>query len=211
MLADVFENLRNMCIKVQELDPGHVLFAPGLAWKACLNKTEVKLELLTDVDMFLMVEKGMRGGICHAIFRYAKANNKYMKDYNKDEGVSFLEYLDANNLYRWAMSQKLPVNGFKFVRKVSKIDEDFAKNYDGDTDKVYILEVDVEYSKNLHDLHSYLPFLPERMTIDKCNKLVCNLYDKKSYVVHIRSLKQALNHGLILNTVQRVMQFNQEA
>ena len=92
----------------------------------------------------------------------------------------FLEYLDGNNLYGWAMSQKLPVNGFKFVRKVSKIDEDFIKNYDEDTDKGYILEVDVEYPKNLQDLHSDLPFLPERMKIDKCNKLVCNLYDKKT-------------------------------
>ena len=85
LLADVFENFRNMCIKVYELDPAHFLSAPGLAWQACLKKKEVKLELLTDVDMLLMVEKGIRGGICHVIYRYAKANNKYIKDYNKDE------------------------------------------------------------------------------------------------------------------------------
>ena len=133
-----------------------------------------------------------------------------MKDYNKDEEESFLEYLDANNLYGGAMSEPLPVDGFDWVEDLSKIDEDFIKNYDKNIDKGYILEVDVEYPKNLH-LHSDLPFLPERMKIDKCSKLVCNLYGKKDYVVHIRSLKQALNHGLILKKVHRVMQFNQKA
>ena len=114
LLADVFENFRNTCIKVYELDPAHFLSPPGLAWQACLKKTEVKLELLTDVDMLLMVEKGIRGGICHAIYRYAKANNKYMKNYNKDKEESSLRYLDANNLYGRAMSQKLPVSSFKW-------------------------------------------------------------------------------------------------
>ena len=116
-LSDVFENFRNMCIKVYELDPSHFLSAPGLAWKACLKKTDVELELLTDVDMLLMIEKGIRGGICHAIHRYTKANNKYMKDYNKDEKSSFLEYLDAKNC--WAMSEPLPVNGFDWMENLS--------------------------------------------------------------------------------------------
>ena len=98
LLADVFENLRNMCIKVYELYPAYFLSAPGLAWQACLKKTEVELELITDVDMLIMAEKGVRGGICHAIVRYAKANSKYIKGYDKDEEESFLEYLDANNL-----------------------------------------------------------------------------------------------------------------
>ena len=91
-LADVFENFRNMCIIVYELHPIHFLSAPGLPWQACLKKTEPKLELLTDVDMLLMVEKGIRGGICHAMYRYAKANNKYMKNYNKDKEESFLQF-----------------------------------------------------------------------------------------------------------------------
>ena len=94
---------------------------------------------------------------------------------------------------------------------LSKIDEDFIKNYNENSDKGYILEVDVEYPKKLHDFHSDLPFLPERIKIDKCNKLVCNLYDKKDYVVQIRSLKQTLNHGLILKKVHKVIQFNQNA
>ena len=97
--ADVFENFGNMCIKVYELDPAHFLTALGLAWQACLKKTKVKLELLTDADMLLMVEIGIREGICHAIYRYTKANNKYMKNYNKDKEESFLQYLDTNNLY----------------------------------------------------------------------------------------------------------------
>ena len=109
------------------------------------------------------------------------------------------------------MIQPLPVDGFKFVRNVSKINKEFIKHYDEDSDKGYILEVVVEYPKNLHDLHSNLPFLPERMKIDKCNKLAFNLYDKKSYIVHIRSSKQTLNHSLILKKVLRVIQFNQEA
>ena len=130
--------------------------------------------------MLLMVEKGIGGRICHAMHRYAKANNKYMKDYNKDEEESFLEYLDANNLYGWAMSEPLPVDGFDCIKDLSKVDGDFIKNYDKDSIKGYILEVDVKYPKNLHDLHSDLPFLPERMKIDECNKLLCNRYDKKT-------------------------------
>ena len=180
LLENVFENFRNMCIKVYELDPAHFLSAPGLAWQACLKETGVKLELLTDVDMLLMVEKGIKGGTCHAINRYAKANNKYMKNYTENKESSFLEYLDASKLYGCAMSEPLPVDGFDWIKNLSKIDEDFIKNYDKDSDKGYILEVGVKYPKNLHDLHSGLPFLPERMKIDKCNKVVCNLYDKKT-------------------------------
>ena len=98
--------------------------APGLAWQACLKKTEVELELLTDVDMLLMVEKVIREGICRAIHRYAKVNNKYMKDYNEDEEESFFEYLDANDLYGWAMSEPLPVDGFDQIKDLSKIGKD---------------------------------------------------------------------------------------
>ena len=136
-----------------------------------------------------MVEEGIRGGICHAIHRHAKANNKYMKNYDKNKESSYIQYLDASNLYGWAMSQKLPVNGFKWINDVTEIDEKFIKYYDEDSDKGYILEVDVKYSRKLHDLHSDLPFLPKRMKIDKCKKLVCNLRNKKKYVVHIKVIK----------------------
>ena len=196
LLADVFENLRNKCLEVYELDPAHFLSLPELTWQACLKKTNVKLELLTDYEMLLMVEEGIR--ICHSIHRHAKANNKYMENYNENKEPSYIQYLDANNLYGWAMSQKLPVNNFKWVEDISRINEEFIKNYNENSNKGYTLEVDVKYPKKLHNLHSDLPFLPKRMKTDKCKKFVCNLHDRKKYVVHIKSLKQALNHGLKL-------------
>ena len=98
LLEDVIENFRNKCIEIYGLDPAHFMSASGLAWQACLKKTGVNTELLTDIDMFLMVEKGIRGAICHAIHRYAKGNNKYMKNYDKNIISSYLEYLNANNL-----------------------------------------------------------------------------------------------------------------
>ena len=210
LLADMFENFRDMCIKEYELDPAHVLSLPVLAWQACLKKTNRKLELLTNYDMLLMGEERIRGGICHSIHRYAKANYKYMKNYNNNEESSYIQYLDANNLYGWAMSKKLPANGFKWLNS-DKINEDFIKNYDENNDKGYILEVDVKYPKRLHELHSDLPFLSERMKLNKCKKLVCNLFNKKKYVAHINLLKQALNHGLKFKKIHRVIKFNQEA
>ena len=123
LLADVFENFRNKCIEIYELDPAHFLSAPGLAWQCCLKKTEVELELLTNIDMLLMAEKESNGGICQVIHRCAKANNKYMKNYDKDMESPYIEYLDAGNLYGWVMSQKLPVNGFEKVEEVSKFKE----------------------------------------------------------------------------------------
>ena len=109
-IADVFNNFRDMCTKEYELDPAHFLSLPGLAWQAFLKKTNIELELLTDYVMLIMVEEGIRGGICHSIHRYAKANNKHMKNYNNNEESSYIQYLDANNLYGSAMSKKLPVN-----------------------------------------------------------------------------------------------------
>ena len=200
LVADVFENFGDMCLKEYELDLAHFLSLSGLAWQACLKKTNVEFELLTDYDMLLMVEEGIRGGICHSIHRYAKANNKYMKNYNKDEESSYIQYLDANNFHGWAMSEKLRVNGFKWLDsdKINEINEDFIKNYDENNDKGCIFEVDVKYLKRLHKLHSDLLFLSERMEINKCKKLVCNLFNKKNYIRHINLLKQALNHGLKL-------------
>ena len=208
LLADVFKNFRNKCLEIYELDPAHFLSLPGLAWQAFLKKTNIKLELLTDYDMLLMVEEGIRGGICHSIHRYAKANNN---NYNKNKESSYIQYLDANNLYGWAMSQKLPKNNFEWVEDTSRINEEFIKNYNENSYKGYILEVDVKYPKKLHDLHSDLPFLPKRIKIDKCKKLVCDLHNKKKYVVHIKSLKQALNHGLIHRINHRIIEFDQKA
>ena len=211
LLADIFKNFRQSCLKNYELDPVHFVSLPGLAWQACLKKTNVELELLTDCDMLLMVEEGIIGGICHAIQRYAKANNKYMKDYDRKKKSSYIQYLDANNLYGKAMTEKLPVRRFKWLDDISKIDEDFVKDYDKNNNKGYILDVDIDYPSKLQNLHSDLPFLPERMVINNTKKLVCNLNDKKNYIVHINVLKQALDHGLKLKEVHRVIEFEQEA
>ena len=136
--------------------------------------------------MLLMVEKRTRGGICHVIHRYGKAKDKYMKNYDKNIESSYPMYLDGNNLYEWAMSQKLPVDGLKWIKSyLNLINEDFIKNYDQNSDKGYFLEVDVEYPK--------------------MQEACCNIHNKESYVVHIRALKQALNHGLILKKVQKVI------
>ena len=117
LLADVFESFRDKCLEIYELDPAHFLSAPGLAWQACLKNTQVELELLTDNNMLLMFEEGIRGGMCQTTHRYAEVNNKYMNNHDKNEESSYLEYLDANNLYGWAMTQKLPVRNFKWIEK----------------------------------------------------------------------------------------------
>ena len=134
-----------------------------------------------------------------------------MNDYDKNIESSYIEFLDANNLYGWAMSQKLPVNGFKWVKKLSQFNEDFTKKYDQNSNTGYFIEVDVEYPKNLFSLHNDLPFLLERKKIRRVEKLICSIEDKERYVIHIRALKQALNHGLKLKKVHRVIQFNQKA
>ena len=122
-------------------------------------------------------------------------------------------YLDANNLYGWAMSQKLPINGFKCVgkSKLSRFNERFIKNFDENSDIGYFLEVDIDYLKELFNIHKDLPFLPERKEVNKYEKLICSMEDKEKYAVHNSALKQALNHGLILKKVHRVIKFNQKA
>ena len=133
-----------------------------------------------------------------------------MRIYDKNRESSFLIYVDANNLYGFAMCKKLPVDGFKWVDDLSIFTEDFIKNYDEESDIGYLFVVDVEYPKNLYMLHSDLPFLPERMKINKYDKLVCNLNDKENYPAHILALKQALNHGLKFKKVHSVTEFRQE-
>ena len=157
----MFQSFRNECLLHHGLDPAHFYTTPGLAWQAALKKTGVKLELLTDPGMLLMFERGIRGGITQAVHRYVKANNKYMGNVlmiNPDENTSFLQYLDANNLYplgtiHWAMNQPLPTGGFKWVNDVTPDEIVKLEN------KGYLLEVDVKYPKELHDLHNELPFM----------------------------------------------------
>ena len=128
--------------------------------------------------MLLMVEKCIREEICHSIYRYAKANNKHMEYYDKNKELSYLQYWYVNNWYGWAMSQKLLVNNFEWVEDASQFNEDFTKNYNEESNEGYFFEVDVRYLENLHDLHNDLPFLPERMNIEKVEKLVAKFHDK---------------------------------
>ena len=211
LLVDVYENFRDMRLKIYELNPAQFLTAPELTMQAVLIKNKGKFDLKIGINMLLMVGKGIRGGICHDIHRYAKANNKYMKDYDKNEKSLYLNYCELNNLYDWAMSQKLPVNDFKRVEETYKFNEDFIISYNADRDEGYFLEVDVKYPENLHNLHNDLPFFPERMKIEKLEKLVANLQDKEEYVIETINLKQALNNGLVLREVHRVIKFNQKS
>ena len=192
LLADVMESFRKLCEKNYGLDPAHYFTTPGLAWDAMLKMTEVKLELLDDVDQLLMVEKGIRGGNANVFKRFAKANNKFMKNFDEKQKSSFLVYLDANNLYGWAMSQPLPVGNFKWMNEKELKN---WKNFVEKEGKVCILEVDLLYPKELHDLHNDFPLAPEILTLGKTEKLTQNLRDKKGMVLHGRNLELFLSLG----------------
>ena len=198
LLADVFENFRSICIKNYELHPAHYYTAPGLAWDATLKITGVELELLTNIDMLLMIEKGIRGGVSVISNRYGKANNKYMGD--KFVASEISKYIDANNLYGWAMSKPLPTHGFKWM-KDSELEK--WEKYS------CILEVDLEYPKNLHDLHNDYPLAPEQIEVNKVDKLIPNLGYKEKYIIHYENFKQYLSLGLKLVKIHRGIKFEE--
>ena len=228
LLADVFENFRKTCLKYYKLDPCHYFTSPGLSWDAMLKMTNIKLELMTDIDMFQFIEKGLRGGISYIANRYGKANNKYMKEYNEKAPSKYIMYLDANNLYGWAMSQYLPTGGFRWMteKQINKID--LAK-YKEDSKKDIILEVDLEYPEELHDLHNDYPLAPEKVKVTKdmlseycqnisekynistglVSKLIPTLGKKEKYVLHYRNLQLYIDLGLKITKVHRVLEFNQ--
>ena len=158
--------------------------------------------------MLLIVERGIRGGITQSVHRWAAANNPYMSsEYDPSRPTRYLQYLDANNLYGWAMSQPLPTGGFRWV----DVYLDEIGELVNHSDRGYLLEVDVAYPKELHDHHNDLPFMCGRMTINGVEKLVPNLYYKKRYIIHIRALDQALKHGLVLERIHRAIEFRQSA
>ena len=208
LLADVFEKFRDLCLKNYKLDPVHYYTAPGLAWDAMLKMTKINLELLSDVDKLLMIEKGIRGGISIISNRYGKANNKYMKDFYEKELYKYLMYLDANNLYGWAMSQKLPIHSFEWMTN-KEIENLFKVQVVQFWERTpCILEVDLTYPEELHDLHNDYPLCPERVECDKgVKKLIPNLRDKNNYVVHYKTLMQYLNLGMELKKIHRGIKF----
>ena len=164
LLADVFESFRKTCLQYYKLDPCHYFTSPGLSWDAMLKMTNIKLELMTDIDMFQFIEKGMHGGVSYIANRYGKANNKYMKEYDEKAPSKYIMYLDANNLYGWAMSQYLPTGNFKWMtdKEISKIN---LGKYKADGKKGLILEVDLEYPQELDDLHNDYPVAPEKVKV----------------------------------------------
>ena len=163
------------------------------------------------MTMFLLYEKGIRGGMCIVVQKYAVANNKYMKNYDNIIDSLFIEYIDANNLHEWAMCKKLPIDTFMWEQDLSILTNDFIKNYNENSDKGYLFHVDITYPQEIRELHADLPFLPDKMQVNKINKLVGNVHDKNNYVIHVYALKQALNHGLLLKKVYEVISFRQEA
>ena len=228
LLSDVFENFRSTCMLYYKLDPCHYFSSPGLSWDSMLKMTNIQLELLTDIDMYQFIEKSMRGGISYIANRYSKANNKYMSDFDETKPSKYIIYLDANNLYGWAMSQYLPTGKFKWLTQ-KQIDETNLAKFNENSDKGLILEVDLEYPKELHELHNDYPLAPEKLRVskdmlsdyckkiaDKYNistclvyKLIPNLNHKEKYVLHYRNLQLYLDLGLKITKVHRGLIFNQ--
>ena len=209
LLADVMENFRKLCEKHYELDPAHFFTIPGMAWDAMLKITGIELELLKDgqIEMLLMIEKGIRGGISNAFKRYAKANNKFMKNFDPELKSSFIVYLDANNLYGWAMSKPLPVGGFEWMsEKELENWEEFVE----EEGVGCILEVDLEYPAELHDFHNDFPLAPEKMILGKVEKLTQNLRDKEKMVLHGKNLQLYLSLGMKLKLIRRGLKFQEK-
>ena len=202
LLADVFEEFREVCLKHYKLDPAWYYTSPGLAWDACLRMSKIELELLHDQDMLLMVEKGVRGGVSMISTRYGKANNEYIEEYDSSLPSKYIIYLDANNLYGWAMSRKLPTHGFEWM------DQAELPHWE---DIPCILEVDLEYPHCLHDLHNNYPLAPEQLEMNGVTKLIPNLNNKKKYVVHYEALRLYVKYGLKITKIHRGITFQESA
>ncbi|XP_065650901.1 uncharacterized protein LOC136079114 [Hydra vulgaris] len=201
LLTDVFKNFIDVCMNCYKLDPAWYYTSPGLAWDAALKKTKVKLELLSDYDMILIIKKGTRGGISMISNRLGTSNNKYMGDeYDKSKESTFIQYLDAYNLCGWAVSNPLPKHGFKWM------DENEIENW-----KPFpcILEVDLDYPEHLHDDHNDYPLAPERVKVNKVEKLIPNLNHKKNYVIHYENLKLYERLGLRITKIHRGVMFEE--
>lgn len=214
ILADVFENFRSICINpgVYGLDPAHYYTLPGFSWDAMLKFTNVELELLSDLKMINFVNKGIRGGLSQCSHRLARANNQHMDGYNDKEESSYLIYLDVNNLYGWAMTHHLPIDEFEWMSPESYETNDKYEQFmsiPDDSYHGYILEVDLDYPEALHEKHNDLPFCPDKKDFGATTKLCATLEPKNNYVIHYKNLQQALENGLILKKIHKVLKFHQ--
>jgi len=235
LLADVFETFRSVCMKNYALDPAHYVSAPHLSWDAMLKSTECKLELLSDPEMYRLLEGGLRGGVAMVSKRFSKANNPRIANYDPSKPDVHLMYWDANNLYGWAMSQSLPEGKFRWLEDDEIVSIDWTKTRKG-SDTGYVIECDLEYPEELHDKHNDYPLAPERLAVNakmwsstqrdlhmayaqkdavvtgmSSTKLVPNLYSKTRYCLHSRNLKFYLKQGMRLLKVYRVIEFKQSA
>ncbi|GFT46965.1 uncharacterized protein TNCV_3474071 [Trichonephila clavipes] len=185
-------------MQTYKLDPCWYFTTPALSWDAMLLHTKVAIELFTDYDMLLFIEKGVRGGISQCCNRYAIANNRYMSNFNPDDEIKYLMYLDANNLYGYAMSKYLPLKDF--VWSDNDLTEQDILNLSDESDVGYILEVDLEYPSDLHDKHSDFPLAPENKPPPNCKepRLLTTLEPKTKYILHYSNLKLYLKLGLVL-------------
>ncbi|KAF4529188.1 hypothetical protein B566_EDAN017653 [Ephemera danica] len=215
LLTDVFEEFRAVCLKAYGLDPCWYYTAPSLAWDAALKYTGVTLDLVQDLEIIEMVERGIRGGVAQCTKRFAVAKNKYTAE-KPSPGFepNYIAYLDANNLYGWAMSHALPTGNFKLVKLDYDEDEFKVEKLMAmrkDAPRGCIFEVDMEYPGQLHDSHSDFPFLPENKVPPggKHTKLVTTLDEKKHYVIHYLALQQAIANGLKITKVHSVLEFDQ--
>lgn len=196
ILADIFENFRRECRRTYNLDPAHYVTAPSLTYDAALKFTKIKLERLMDQDMYLFVEKSIRGGMVQTCLRHAKA----------EPGVNCIVYLDVTNLYGWAMSQPLPYSDFTWMPR-----EEWSRIGHEGNEFGYFLEVDLLYPISKHKDHSDFPLAPEHRNVSKSgDKLMLTLYHKYRYVVHHRNLRLYENLGLSVNTVHRVLRFREK-
>ena len=203
LLTDIFENFRKTCLQYYKLDPSHYFTSLGLSWDAMLKMTDIKLELMIDVDMFQFIEKGMRGGVSYIANRHGKSNNKYMKEYNEKAPSKYIMYLDANNLYGWAMSQYLPTGNFRWMtdKEINKIDLGKCKI---DGKKGLISEVDLEYAQELHNLHNDYPVAPEKLNVS--NNMLSEYCKKiaEKYKDFFKLMNNSIFGRTILNMRKRV-------
>jgi hypothetical protein len=233
LLADVFTKFRKTIYENYQLEAAHFYSVPGLSFSACLKTTKVELELLTDPEMVLLFESGLRGGVTQCSKRYAKANNKYLENYDENDKNSYLLYVDCNSLYGYSMADYMPESEFKWLNDEEI--KNFERNIDmylNSTDVGYVIECNLEYPERLHDFHSDFPLAPEKMKIPTkdlseyqknlleimkdikykrvpTEKLMLTLYDKEKYIVHYQNLKLYLSLGMKLKKIHRILSFKQ--